>query len=301
MPHHAHHDHPTLTPSAPFAWGIGLNLAFVALEALAGLHAHSVALLSDAAHNLSDVLGLSLAWVAIWLARSAPTARRTYGLRRSTILTAVANALLLLVTVGAVAWEAIGRLRDPPQVQGWLVVGAALAGVAVNGVSAWLFRRGRDDLNVRAAFQHLVADALVSVGVAASGALLLLGGWRWLDPLASLGVSAVILVSTFGLLRQSLDLALDAVPDTVDPARIRNWLAKQPGVCAVHDLHIWAMSTTETALTVHLAMTTRGDHADLVQALSETLHRDFAIGHPTIQIEAADPVSACRLEPEAHV
>lgn len=299
---HAGHDHGL--PSTPgqlgkaFLIGILLNLAFVGVESVYGWLSHSVALVSDAAHNLSDVLGLSLAWCATVLARRVPSPRRTYGLRRSTILAALANAVVLLVAVGGVVWEATLRLRNPPAVDGWTVIIVAAIGVAINGASAWLFSRNTKDLNVRAAFLHLATDALVSVGVVASGALTLTMGWRWIDPVTSLVVSVAVLWTTWDLLRRSLDLALDAVPGHIDPGTVRVWLAKRPGVKSLHDLHIWGMSTTETALTAHLVLDTPGDHLGLVRDVARGLLQDFGIQHATIQVEPEDEETPCHLSPD---
>jgi cobalt-zinc-cadmium efflux system protein len=308
MPDHGHHhghshdhappQHLAGTLGMAFLLGIGLNLGFVVIEVVYGWLSHSVALVSDAAHNLGDVLGLGLAWGATVLARRAPSPRRTYGMRRSTILAALANAVVLLAVIGGVAWEALIRLRSAPAVDGWTVVVVAAIGVAVNGASAWLFSRQKPDLNVRAAFLHLLADALVSLGVVASGALTLATGWRWVDPVTSLAVSVAVLWTAWDLLRRSLDLALDAVPDHIDPAAVRTWLATRPGVQSVHDLHIWGMSTTHTALTAHLVMATGGDHTRMVCDLAGHLQQAFGIDHPTIQIEPGEDDLPCRLAPD---
>ena len=291
---HAHHHAPAGHDRA-FALGIGLNLAYVAVEAGFGLIAGSLALLADAGHNLSDVLGLALAWAAAWLSRRQPTPRRTYGLRRSSILAALANAMLLLLAVGAIAWEAVLRLQAPEPVATGIVLWVAGAGVLVNGGTALLFLRGRHgDLNLRGAFLHMVADAGITVGVMVAALLIAWTGWLWLDPLTSLVIAAVILAGTWGLLRDSVDLALDAVPRGIDPAAVEAFLAAQPGVSEVHDLHIWAMSTTETALTAHLVCPGTMPDDGFLAALRDGLHQRFAIGHATIQIEAGAP---CPLAP----
>ena len=281
-----------------FAVAVALNAGFVAIETAYGFAVSSMALLADAGHNLADVLGLLLAWGSVCLMRRAPTRRRTYGMGRSSVLAALLNAGLLLVAVGGVLWGAIGHLIEPVEVAGATVMGVAAAGVAVNAVSALLFRTGRKhDLNVGAAFLHLVADAAVSAGVVAAGAVVWLTGWEWVDPVVALAVGAAIAVGAWRLLRQSVDLALDAVPDRIDPAGVRAWLAAQPGVVEVHDLHIWAMSTAETALTVHLVKPqARIDDAWLASLCGE-LHERFHIEHATIQVENGGG-APCRLAPE---
>jgi cobalt-zinc-cadmium efflux system protein len=301
MAEHAH-DHAAVPPASQlgkaFAIGIVLNLTFVCVEATYGWLAHSVALVADAAHNLSDVLGLAIAWGATILARRLPSLRRTYGLRRSTILAALANAVLLLVAVGGVLWEAIGRLRHPEQVDGWIVIWVAAVGVAINGISAWLFSRDRKkDVNVEAAFLHLAADAVVSFGVVLSGIVTLTTGWQWVDPAVSMAVSLAVLVSTWSLLKHALDLALDAVPRHIEPEAIRAWLESRPGVATVHDLHIWGMSTTEVALTAHVVMTGPADHSRFVAAACKELCAHFGIAHPTLQIEH-ETSHECALAPD---
>jgi cobalt-zinc-cadmium efflux system protein len=275
--------------SRAFVIGIGLNLAFVVIEGGFGLRAHSLALIADAGHNLSDVLGLGLAWGAALLARLPPTQRHTYGLRRSSILAALGNALLLLVAVGAIAWEAIQRLRDPHPVAGGTVMVVAMVGIGINGLTALLFMadRGRD-LNRQGAFLHMVADAAVSLGVVLAGIAILLTGWSWLDPAISLFVGAVIVWGTWGLLRQSLNLALDALPEGIDLPAIEQFLKGLPGVTAVHDLHVWALSTTETALTAHLIKPDAHVDDELLVVLGRELHDRFGIGHTTIQLERFD-------------
>lgn len=290
--HHHHHGHDHGVPShdRAFAIGIALNLIYVAFEAVFGVISGSLALLADAGHNLSDVLGLALAWGAAWLSRRQPTARRTYGFRRSSILAALANAMLLLVAVGAIAWEALRRLEAPEPVDTGVVIWVAALGVVVNTGTALLFMRGRErDLNVHGAFLHMVADAAVTVGVIVAALLIAATGWLWLDPAISLVIGAVILVGTWGLLRDSVDLALDAVPRGIDPAAVEGFLAAQPGVCEVHDLHIWGMSTTETALTVHLVRPDTAPDDGFLAQLRHELHTRFAIDHATIQLEAGEP------------
>lgn len=280
------HATPQVTHDRPFGVGIALNLVFVALEAGFGVLAGSLSLIADAGHNLSDVLGLLLAWGASWLARLRPTRRRTYGMRRSTILAAVLNAVILLFAMGAIAWEAIRRLSHPQPVAGWVVIGVALAGVVVNGTSALLFLRGRKrDLNIAGAFSHMAADTAVSAGVALAGLGIQITGWLWLDPAASLVIVAVILVGTWGLLRDSLNLALDAVPRDIDLEQVEGYLAGLPSVVEVHDLHVWAMSTTEVALTAHLVKPdTANDDATISEA-TRGLRERFGIQHATFQWE----------------
>ncbi len=294
------HEHPH-PPSAraddlgrAFLVGIILNLAFVGIEGAFGVLAHSTALLADAAHNLSDVLGLVMAWGASALARRTPSSLHTYGFRRSTVLAALANAVLLLAAVGAVAWEAIGRFRAPTEPHGIMMMWVAAVGVAVNGVSALLFRRdSAHDANVRGAFLHLVADAAVSAGVVVAGAILWKTGWGWIDPATSLLVSAVVLVGTWSLLRDALHLAMDGVPRHIELGEVRAFLAGLPDVDAVHDLHVWAMSTTEVALTVHLVMPWRDCPPAFLAGLDHELEERFGIAHATVQLEpAADSTCA---------
>lgn len=282
------HSHPPAgaDSSRAFAWSIGLNLAFVAVETASGLYADSLALLADAGHNLSDVLGLVLAWGATVLARRAPTAQRTYGLRRVTILAALANAILLLGAVGAIAWEAAGRLSAPPPAAGGWIMAVAGAGIVINLSSALLFRRGAaGDANLRAAFQHLLADAAVSLGVVLAGLAILWTGRLWIDPVVGLAVAAMIAWSGWPLLRTAFDLAADAVPAGVDRAAVENYLRGLPGVATLHDLHIWALSTTQSALTVHLVRSERADDNALLGQIRRDLHDRFGIEHATVQIE----------------
>lgn len=292
---HGHHAH----GGRPFVISIGLNLAFVVVELVYGFLAHSMALVADAAHNFGDVLGLALAGVAAMLARRQPTARRTYGLRRSTILAAVANAVVLLAGVGAISWEAIGRFRSHEPIDGRTVIVVAGIGMAVNGGSAAFFaRRRKDDVNVRAAYLHLIADAAVSAGVVIAGVVLAFTGWTWLDPAVCLAVSLAILLSTVSVLREALNLALDAVPPHIEPEAVRAYLAGIEGVDEVHDLHIWAMSTTETALTAHLVM--RGDacHPGLLRDVGKQLETRFKIHHTTLQVEPPDAPGECAQAPQ---
>ena len=295
---HAHH-HAPVDLGRAFAIGVALNLGFVFAEIAFGLWADSLALLADAGHNFSDVLGLLFAWGAAALAARRPSSRFTYGLRGSTILAALANAMLLLLATGGIAWEAILRLREPAPVASATVIAVAAVGVLVNLGTALLFLRGRaSDLNVRAAFLHMAADALVSVGVIVAGAIMLYTGWLWLDPVASLAIAVVILVGTWGLLRESVQLALHAVPAGVDAEAVRRHLGTLPGVTQVHDLHIWGMSTTETALTVHLVMPGGHPGDDFLAEICEEIHHRFGIGHSTVQVETATGSAPCALAPD---
>lgn len=286
---HSHgHNHAPADFGRAFIIGIGLNTAFVVAEVLYGTLAKSLALVADAGHNASDVLGLLLAWGAYLAAKRRPSQKHTYGLRRSSILASLTNAVLLLVALGAIIWEAIQRFSQPAPVAGGTVIWVATLGIAINGVTAYLFASGRKgDLNLRGAFQHMLADAVVSAGVVVGGIVILFTGWNWLDPVISLILAAVILYGTWGLLRESLDLALDAVPESVDLNKVRAFLSSQPGVSGVHDLHVWGMSTTETALTVHLVIP-EGLPDIALQHLRHELHEQFGVEHATLQIEQGE-------------
>jgi cobalt-zinc-cadmium efflux system protein len=292
------HSHAPKNFGLAFAVGTALNVGFVAVEAIYGILAHSMALLADAGHNLSDVLGLLIAWGATALAKRRPSARYTYGLRSSSILAALTNAIFLLVAVGGIAWEAIRRFAEPEPVAGITVMVVAGIGIVVNGVTAWLFASGRKgDINIKGAFLHMAADAAVSAGVVAAGLVILLAGWAWLDPVVSLIIAAVIIWGTWGLLRDSVSMSLNAVPPDIDPVQVRAYLESLSGVVHIHDLHIWPMSTTETALTCHLVMP-GGHPGDVYTArIASELHHRFRIGHTTLQIEVDEDV-ACALEPE---
>lgn len=283
-----------------FAVGIGLNVTFVVVESIYGWLSQSTALLADAAHNLSDVLGLVLAWGATSLARRAATPRLTYGMRRSTQLAALASSILLVLAVGGVTWEAIGRLAAPPSVEPFTMMIVASIGVLVNGLSAVAFVTDqRRDVNVRAAFLHLIADALVSVGVVVAGAILHFTGWRWIDPVVSLVISGVILWSTWGVLRESLHLSLDGVPSHIDLESVRAHLASLPGVREVHDLHVWAMSTTDVALTAHLVVDWPDREPEFLGTLEAELEKKFGIGHSTVQLESCIGGACGRAQPGA--
>jgi cobalt-zinc-cadmium efflux system protein len=303
---HDHHDHshahgPGGHGHAPdsfglaFAVGIALNTVFVVAELVFGYAANSLALISDAVHNFSDVIALLLAWAAGWLARKQPTEQHTYGYRRASILAALVNAGLLLVAVGGIAVEAINRIADPAAVAGATVVAVAALGIVVNGATALLFMRGRHgDLNIRGAFLHMAADAAVSLGVVAAACVIMLTGWQWVDPAISLGIAATVLASGWGLARDSVNLALDGVPKGIELAGVRDYLGGLDGVTEVHDLHIWAMSTNETALTAHLVRP--GGYEDtFLHGVCEQLSHRFNIQHATLQIEAGSDV--CRLAP----
>jgi cobalt-zinc-cadmium efflux system protein len=285
---HGHAHTPTDFGHA-FAIGTALNLAFVAVEAAFGIASGSVALLADAGHNLSDVLGLLIAWGAATLSKRPASKRFTYGLGSSSILAALINASLLFLAVGAIGWEAVRRLSDPPQVAAIAVIWVAAAGILVNGATALMFMRGRHgDLNVRGAFLHMTADALVSAGVVVAGLVMLYTGATWIDPIVSLGIVAVILWSTWGLFRDSLGMALQAVPPGIDAEAVEAMLASQPGVQRVHDLHIWPMSTTRSALTVHLVIPGGHPGDGFLSELQHLLAHDYDIGHATVQVEVGD-------------
>jgi cobalt-zinc-cadmium efflux system protein len=294
--HHGHHHALPATFDRAFALGVGLNLAFVLAELLFGVRAHSLALISDAGHNLSDVLGLSLAWAGSLLARRGPTPRRTYGMRRFSILAAIGNAGFLLVAVGAITVEAIARLYHPEPVASGEVMVVAAIGIVINTGTALAFMRGRHgDLNIRGAFLHMLADAGASAGVVVAGLLIALTDWFWLDPAVSLLLVALIIWSSWGLARDSLDLALDAVPPGIDPDQVTDVLRQLDGVMEVHDLHIWGMSTTDVALTVHLVRPCAGGEDAVLAAATEQLRTRFGIAHATIQLERGLAVHPCEL------
>jgi cobalt-zinc-cadmium efflux system protein len=294
------HTHLPRDFGAAFAIGTTLNVGYVVVQIVFGVVAHSLALLADAGHNFGDVLGLVLAWGAIGLSKTRPTARRTYGLGRSSILAALSNAILLLIAVGGITWEAIRRFGNPGEVGGKTVMIVAAFGIIVNGATALLFSAGRKgDLNIKGAFFHMTADAAVSAGVVVAGLIIIFTGWHWVDPVASLVINAVIVWGTWGLLRDALAMALDAVPENVDPAAVRNYLEALPRVTAVHDLHIWPLSTTRIALTVHLEMPNGSVGDKFLHDVCEQLHDRFTIEHSTIQIE--QDAEACALAPDQEV
>lgn len=279
--HHHHHD-----GTRAFAVVTLVNLAYTALEAGYGFAINSLALLSDALHNLGDVLGLGLAWGAAVLARRPPTDRHTYGWRRATLLSPLANALLLVAFSGALAWEAVRRFSQPPEIPAMTVVVVAAIGIAVNLGAAWMVRDGHDhDLNRRGAFLHLVADAAVSLAAVVAGLGMSWLGWAWLDPATALLIGAVVAFSAFGLLRESFNAAMDAVPASIDQARVKAFLEQQPGVTAVHHLHIWSLGAGEIAMTAHMVRPEPGDHDRFIDRLNRALDEEFGINHPTLQVE----------------
>jgi cobalt-zinc-cadmium efflux system protein len=278
-----------------FALGVALNLGYIVVEVIAGLAVHSLALLADAGHNISDVFSLLLAWGASYLCQTAPTKRHTYGFRGTSILASLANAIILLIAIGAIAWESIRRFGEPINVPGNTIMLVAAIGVLINGATALLFVKGRErDLNIKGAFLHMTADAGVSAGVILAGLAINLTGAQWIDPAVSLLIVVVIAVGTWGLLRDSLNLSLDAVPREIDPTAVENYLLTLSGVTKVHDLHIWAMSTTETALTAHLVKPDAAIDDELLACICQELHRRFGIGHATIQLEKGKAL--CRQE-----
>jgi len=296
MSEHAHsHDHAPASFGRAFAIGIALNGAFVLIEAIYGWRAGSLALLADAGHNLSDVGGLVLAWAALAAARVRPDARHTYGWRRGSTLASFTNAVILLVAMGSLAWEAIQRLQTPSPVAAGTVMVVAGIGVIINGVTAALFMAGsKSDLNIRGAFLHMAADALVSVGVVLAGALYLWRGWTWIDPVVTLLITAVIVVGTWSLFRKSLHLLFDGVPENVDVSAVRDKLLGLPGVIGVHDLHVWALDTTATALTAHLVISAGHRDPDaLLHEAEEELHEHFEIRHMTLQLESEAFAQTC--------
>ncbi len=296
---HGHrHSHAPANFNRAFAIGVVLNTGFVLVEATYGFLANSLALLADAGHNLGDVLGLLLAWGAAVLVQRRPTARHTYGLKRSSILASLINAVLLLVAVGMIVWEAVQRLARPEPVAEMTVIWVAAIGIVINTATALMFRSGAtSDINVRGAFLHMAADAAVSLGVVIAAVAVMMTGWLWLDPAVSIVIALVITLGTWSLLAASVNLALDAVPQNIDPKKIDAYFAALPGVSEVHDLHIWAMSTTEVALTAHLVRPGAGLDDELLARVCRDMQEKFGIGHVTVQIEQGDPDHACRLAP----
>lgn len=298
--HHNHeHHHPPANYDRAFGIGLTLNLGFVLIEAFYGFQSNSIALLADAGHNLSDVLGLGLAGVAAVLSRRRPSSRFTYGWRRSSILAAFFNAVFLMAVTAGIAWEALQRLQSPSPIAGETVIVVAAIGIAVNTATALLFMSGRKgDMNIRAAFLHMAADALVSLGVVIAGIGILLTGWLWLDPIFSLLISALIVFNTWEVLRDSFSLAIDGVPPNVDQRSVRLYLAEYPGVAQLHDLHIWGMSTTETALTAHLVMPAGHPGDACLLDITCKLQEHFGITHATLQVETGDLDCSCSLKSE---
>jgi cobalt-zinc-cadmium efflux system protein len=302
---HAHshggvrHRHAPTSFGRAFAIGISLNLIYVVAQIVFGIAAHSLALLADAGHNFGDVLGLGAAWGAGYLATRTPTERYTYGMRKTSILAALGNAVFLLVAVGGITWEAIRRFSEHQPVAGRTVIWVAAVGVVINTATALLFMSGRkSDLNIKGAFLHMAADAAVSAGVVVAGFIIIFTGWHWLDPTVSLMINAVIVAGTWSLLRDSFNLSIDAVPRNVEPDQVEKYLEELPGIEKVHDLHIWAMSTTETALTAHLVKPDGKIDDPLLDRIKHELHVRFGIEHMTLQLECGDCDHACEQEPE---
>jgi len=296
--HHGHfHDHKPANYDRAFVVGLVLNGGFVITEFGFGLLAHSVSLIADAGHNLSDVLGLIISWIAIWVSRRQPSSRYTYGWRKSSILATFLNAIFLLVTTGGIVWEAIQRLVEPSdKVEGGVVIIVAAIGIVINTVTALLFATGRKgDMNIRAVFLHMAADALVSLGVVLAGIVIVFTKYFWIDPAFSLVISALIIFSTWELLKDSFNLAIDGVPNDIDERAVYKYLAEREGVIGLHDLHIWNMSTVETALTAHLVIPT-GNSDEFLAQISRDLHQIFGIDHTTLQIESGDRDHPCVLE-----
>jgi len=291
------HDHAPAEFNQAFAVGIALNIVFVAIEGYYGWQVNSLALLADAGHNLSDVAGLVLAWGGALAGKLRPDVRHTYGWKRASILAAFFNALLLLVAMGSLGWEAAGRLRSPEATEGWTIIAVAAVGIVINTATALLFMRGRKgDLNIRGAFLHMAGDALVSLGVVIGGALYLWQGWTWVDPVMSLAIAVVIVVGTWSLFKQSLHLLFDGVPQGIDLATVRTVLLSLPGVADVHDLHVWAMGTSQTALTAHLVLNESADNTgSVLHAAEQELHEHFEIRHITLQLESPDYAQNCAL------
>ncbi len=292
------HAHAPASFGKAFAIGIALNIAYVGAEAFYGLVSHSLALLADAGHNLGDVLGLAAAWGAAALGQLRPTKRFTYGYKGTSILAALSNAIVLLIITGGLTWEAVRRLLHPEHAAGVTIMIVAAGGIVVNAVTAFLFMSGRkDDLNIKAAFLHMASDALLAAGVVAAGALIAWTGWLWVDPVVTIVVGGVIVVGTWSVLRDATALALDAVPRGIDHQKVETYLAELPGVTEVHDLHIWAMSTTETALTAHLVRPEVQANDDLLHLVANELGHRFGIRHPTVQIETGNSAHDCGLAP----
>ncbi len=297
---HGGHQHVPANFDRAFLIGISLNAIFVVIEAVYGFAANSLALLADAGHNLSDVLGLVVAWIATILVRRKPNDQYTFGLRSSSTLAALANAVFLLVAIGGILWEAISRFQTAPPVAGPTVIAVATVGIFINGITAYLFSSGhKNDLNIKGAYLHMLADALVSLAVVVAGVTMIYTGWNWLDPLISIGVSLIILKGTWGLLKDSMRLAMNAVPSGISHSKVLNFLLSKKGVSKVHDLHIWGISTTENALTAHLVMPEGHPGDGFLSHLSADLRGQFKIHHATLQIELGnDPTHPCMLEPD---
>ncbi|PTB83525.1 cation transporter [Sulfurovum lithotrophicum] len=290
------HNHEVKNYNKAFFIGISLNIIFVIIEAVYGVLADSLALIADAGHNLSDVVSLILAWGAFYLAKKEPTLQRTYGLRKVTILASLTSAILLLIALGAITWEAIGRFSNPQAVDGLTVIIVAAIGVVINTATALLFLEGqKDDLNIRGAYLHMAADAAVSVGVVIAGIAIMYTGWLWLDPTLSILIVLVILIGTWGLLRDSINLAMDAVPREIDIEAVKEYLLHLPNIEEIHALHVWALSTTEVALTVHLVSSSETIDNEFLNEIQDYLHDTYKIDHATIQIEYATDKYECDL------
>ena len=293
---HSHHHHEINNYNRSFAIGIALNVIFVIIEVTYGLLADSMALIADAGHNLSDVMSLLLAWGASYLATRHPTHKRTYGLRKVTIMASLLSAVLLLVALGGIAWESVERLSSPQPVDGVIIIVVAAIGVVINTLTALLFVKGqKHDLNIRAAYLHMAADAAISLGVVVAGIAIMLTGWIWLDPAISLFIVVAILIGTWQLLRDSIDLAIDAVPQGINISEIKSYLSGLKNISDIHDLHVWALSTTETALTVHLVTTRELIDNSFLQEIQEHLHHHVNIAHTTIQVERQSEDCTCML------
>jgi cobalt-zinc-cadmium efflux system protein len=297
---HSHgHSHAPRDFTSAFFLGVLLNIGFIIAEVIYGLQANSLALLADAGHNVSDVLGLCMAWGAAVLAKRLPSERFTYGMRSSSILASLANAILLLVVVGGIGWESMMRMIHPEPAASLTMIYVAALGVFINGATAWFFMAGRhDDLNIRGAYLHMAGDAVISLGVVVSGMVMLYTQWLWIDPLMSFIISGLIIFGTWRLLRESLTLVLHAVPVGIDAVKVKEYLAGLAGVCEVHDLHIWAMSTNEVASSVHLVMPNGHPGDKFILDITQHLEHDFNISHTTIQIELGDGETACPLAPD---
>lgn len=299
--HHAHHGHHHAPKNynRAFAIGISLNIFFVVIESVYGFFAKSLALLADAGHNLSDVAGLLLAWGAFWLATKRPTPRYTFGLRKSSILSALFNAVFLLVSVGIIIWEALHRIWNPNIVESKTVMIVAGIGIAINSLTALLFFKDKDDdINIKGAYMHMASDALISFGVVISAIIISRTSWFWLDPAMSIIISLIIIYGTWDLLKHSLYLSMDAVPAGINPSEVKEYLESVDDVSDVHDLHIWAMSTTETALSAHITVKNNSLENEKLIEISNHLKEHFNIHHPTIQVELYDENFECHFKPE---
>ncbi|MDO9182298.1 MAG: cation diffusion facilitator family transporter [Bacteriovorax sp.] len=303
--HNCSHSHSHAHANAPqnynlaFALGISLNITFVIIEALYGYFANSLALLADAGHNLSDVAGLLLAWGALWLSRRKPTSHFTFGLRKSSILSALFNAIFLMIAVGIIIWEALHRLWSPGIVEYNIVIIIASIGIVINSLTAILFFKDKDhDINIKGAYIHMAADALISLGVVISGVIISYTSWHWLDPIVSVIISLIIIYGTWDLLKSSMRLSLDAVPANIDPLAVKKYLENIEDVQEVHDLHIWAMSSTETALSVHLTVKINSLNNSKIVKIASELKNKFKIHHPTIQLELEEENFQCHFQPE---